>query len=45
MGKTAPLLPKHPTPEKANYFVSKFMVCLFTDRLNLGYGQCSLFLS
>ena len=43
-GQKAPRLPTHPTPEKANYFVRKFVVCLFIDGLNLGYGQCSLFL-
>ena len=42
MGKTTLSFP--PTPQERNYFVRKFMVCLFIDRLNLGYGQCSLFL-
>ena len=38
--------PPHPPPlKKQNYFVRKFMVCLFIDRLNWGYGQCSLLLS
>ena len=38
--------PSHPPPplKKDDYFVRKFMVCRFIDRLNLGYGQCSLFL-
>ena len=31
-----------PTKKKESYFVRKFMVCLFIDRLNLGYGQCLL---
>ena len=45
-GQNNPLLPIHPAPPpKENYFVRKFMVCLFIDRFNLGYGQCSLFLS
>ena len=32
-------------PKKENYFVRKFMICLFIDYLNSAYGQCSLFLS
>ena len=40
----SPLHPPRP-PQKENYFVRKFMVCLFIDCLNLEYGQCSLFLS
>ena len=31
-------------PPRENHFVRKFMVILFIDCLNLGYGQCSLFL-
>ena len=47
MGKTtfsSPPAPNPPKRKKESYFVRKFIVCLFIDRLNLGYGQCSLFL-
>ena len=40
-----PSPPHPPPPKKENYFVRKFMVCLFIYSLNLGYGQCSLLLS
>ena len=44
-GQNNPFLPTHPPKKKENYFVRKFMVCLFIERLNLAHGQRSLFLS
>ena len=41
IGKTI-IPPPRKKKKKENYFVKKFVVCLFIDRLNL--GQSSLFL-